>query len=272
MRPLFLNLLFLAVLWNSGYAQDSSSISLKLLTWNIQDFGRSKDKAEIRQIAEFLRDYDLVAVQEVVAGASGPKAVAHLADELDRMGHNWDYRISDRTDSPPYKTERYAFLWKTDRVKPVGQAWLEDSLPETVFREPYLGRFQAGDQVVLLANFHARRGADLPEEEFPFLTILPALYPHDQLILLGDFNLDASHPVFDEWEQAGYRAIVNGEPTSLRFSCEVDYFSSSLDNIFLPPAVHVLDSGIIDTVGDCANLKEVRKLSDHMPVWVEFEF
>ncbi|MCB9284876.1 MAG: endonuclease/exonuclease/phosphatase family protein [Lewinellaceae bacterium] len=268
MRSLLFFSFFLSFLWHTSYSQDTLPVFLKLLTWNIQDFGRSKDKEEVRRIAGFLREYDLVAIQEVVAGASGPKAVARLADELDRMGHNWDYRISDRTDSPPYKTERYAFLWKTDRVKPVGRTWLEDSLPEAVFREPYLGRFQFGDRTVLIANYHARRGADLPEEEIPFLTSLYERYPEDPLILLGDFNLDASNPVFDSWEKMGCLPVVNGEPTTLRFSCEADYFSSSFDNIFLPPSLHILEKGIIDTVGDCANLKESRALSDHVPVWV----
>ena len=270
MRNFLLLCFLLLILGLPGFSQDATVHSLKLLSWNIQDFGRSKDKKEIRQIAEFLRDYDLVAIQEVVAkNTSGPKAVARLADELDRMGNNWDYRISDPTDSPPYKTERYAFLWKTDRVKPVGSAWLEGSLPEAVFREPYMGRFSVEGDTVLLANFHARRGADKPEEEIPLLTALSELYPDDPLIFLGDFNLDASNPVFDDWKEKGYTPIINGQPTSLRFSCEDNYFSASLDNIFLPSSIHSLRSGIVDTVGDCANLKETRKLSDHVPIWTE---
>ncbi|MBK8489339.1 MAG: hypothetical protein IPL49_00195 [Saprospirales bacterium] len=168
MRNLLLLILLFLFLWSPGFTQDPTLSSLKLLSWNIQDFGRSKDKKEIRQIAEFLRDYDLVAIQEVVAtNTSGPKAVARLADELDRMGNDWDYRISDPTDSPPYKTERYAFLWKTDRVKPVGRAWLADSLPEAVFREPYMGRFSFDGRTFLIANFHARRGQISPRRKSP---------------------------------------------------------------------------------------------------------
>lgn len=252
-------------------AQDSTH--LKVISWNIQDFGRSKDKKEIRQIAEYLRDYDLVAIQEVaVHNTNGPKAVARLADELSRMGFAWDYRISDPTDSPPYKGERYAFLWKPSRVKNAGRFWLEESLPETVFREPYVGRFDFRGQVFLIANFHARRGADKPEEEIPLLATLPARYPDDQLIFLGDFNLEESHPAFDPLEALGYSPVLTNQATSLRQSCSPSYFSGALDNIYLPATVKVQQSGIIDIVGDCDNLKEARKLSDHVPVWMAINF
>jgi hypothetical protein len=62
-----------------------------------------------------IRDYDIIAVQEVVAGY-GVQAVARLSDELNRTGSKWDYIISDPTSSSPYKTERYAFIWKTTNL------------------------------------------------------------------------------------------------------------------------------------------------------------
>jgi hypothetical protein len=61
-------------------------------------------------------DYDIIAVQEVVAGY-GVQAVARLSDELNRTGSKWDYIISDPTSSSPYKTERYAFIWKKQTNK-----------------------------------------------------------------------------------------------------------------------------------------------------------
>ncbi len=68
------NLLLLAItlLQTTGLAQTS------LISWNIRDFGQSKSDAEIRQIAQILRDADLVALQEVVAGPGGAQAVARL--------------------------------------------------------------------------------------------------------------------------------------------------------------------------------------------------
>lgn len=78
-----------------------------------------------------------MALQEVVAGHGGAQAVAKLADELNRKGAKWDYIVSDPTSSSAYKTERYAFLWKTSKVKKIGKAWLEKKYHLEIDREPF---------------------------------------------------------------------------------------------------------------------------------------
>ncbi|MCB9349603.1 MAG: hypothetical protein H6573_19130 [Lewinellaceae bacterium] len=100
----------------------------RLLSWNLRDFSKTKNARELEWISKIIKDFDLVAIQEVVAGKGGARAVALLADELNRTGAKWDYRISNPTQSPSYKTERYAFLWKTGKVKIVGSPWLEKYL------------------------------------------------------------------------------------------------------------------------------------------------
>ena len=86
---------------------------VKLLSWNVENLGSSKSDKDIAFIVKTIKDYDVVALQEIVAGDGGAQAVAKLADELNRKGSKWDYTISDPTSSSAYKTERYAFLWKT---------------------------------------------------------------------------------------------------------------------------------------------------------------
>ena len=98
---------------------------LKLLSWNLENFGKSKSGQEISFIANTVKDYDIIAIQEVVAGYGGAQTVAKLADELNRKGSKWDYVVSNPTSSSAYKTERYAFLWKTASVKLIGKPWLE---------------------------------------------------------------------------------------------------------------------------------------------------
>jgi endonuclease/exonuclease/phosphatase family metal-dependent hydrolase len=102
MKPLFSLLLFLI----STFCFSQT----KLLSWNIENLGKSKSDKTINYIANALRDYDIIAIQEVVAGYGGAQAVARLADELNRKGAKWDYVISDPTSSSAYKTERYAFI------------------------------------------------------------------------------------------------------------------------------------------------------------------
>src|SRR5690554_4672329 len=96
----------------------SKSEKLSLVSWNIQYLGRTKTSEDIYEIANILRDFDIVAIQEVVAkDPAGAQAVAKIADELNRMGYKWDYQISDPTKSPTvYISERYAYLWKTSKV------------------------------------------------------------------------------------------------------------------------------------------------------------
>jgi hypothetical protein len=107
----------------------------KLISWNIANFGQSKSDKTIHYIANYLRDYDIIAVQ-VVAGYGGVQAVARLSDELNRTGSKWDYIISDPTSSSPYKTERYAFIWKTNKLKQIGKAWLEKNTIQKLKESP----------------------------------------------------------------------------------------------------------------------------------------
>ena len=71
----------------------------KLLSWNIENIGQSKSNVEISFVANTVKDFDIIAIQEVVAGDGGAQAVARLADELNRKGAKWDYTISDPTSS-----------------------------------------------------------------------------------------------------------------------------------------------------------------------------
>jgi len=102
-----------------------TNAQLKTLSWNVENLGSSKTEATILFIANTVKGYDIVALQEVVAGDGGAQAVARLVDELNRKGTKWDYCISDPTSSTAYKTERYAFLWKTASVTLIGKPWLE---------------------------------------------------------------------------------------------------------------------------------------------------
>jgi hypothetical protein len=89
---------------------------------------------KLSTILPIFRDYDIIAVQ-VVAGYGG-EAVARLSDELNRTGSKWDYIISDPTSSSPYKTERYAFIWKTNKLKQIGKAWLEKKYHSEIEESP----------------------------------------------------------------------------------------------------------------------------------------
>ena len=243
----------------------------KLLSWNIENLGSSKSNSEISFIANTLRDIDIVAIQEVVAGDGGAQAVAKLADELNRKGAKWDYTISDPTSSSAYKTERYAFLWKTSKVKKIGKAWLEKKYHLEIDREPYYCTFQYENKQFTVVNFHAITKNMQPETEIKYFKFLPEEYPNLNLIFVGDFNCPQSHTVLNPLKKMGYLPILVNQKTSLKKECvNGDCLASEFDNIFYNTKIKKLNSGILPFYKNFNSLKEARKISDHIPIWMEF--
>ncbi len=244
----------------------------KLLSWNLENFGSSKSNTEITFIANTIKDFDIVAIQEVVAGDGGAQTVARLADELNRKGAQWDYTISNPTISSAYKTERYAFLWKTNSIKKIGKAWLEKKYHLEIDREPYFCTFQYENKQFTVATFHAITKKMQPETEIKYFKFLPEEYPNLNLIFLGDFNCPQSHTVFNPLKKMGYQPTLVNQKTSLKQKCENNNcLASEFDNIFYNSSKNtVLKSGVVPFYQNFNTLKEARMISDHIPIWFEF--
>jgi endonuclease/exonuclease/phosphatase family metal-dependent hydrolase len=246
-----------------------------LLTWNIQNLGRTKNTAELEAMVDILRDYDLVAIQEVVAkDPAGAQKVALLADLLNRTGAQWDYRVSDPTNSPSsYISERYAFLWKPSRLTLLGRPYLDRELAAVVDREPYVAKFRVkgGNEPFFVVNFHARPHDREPEAEVAYLMAYPERLQTQRFVIAGDFNLDEQHQVWQPLYQAGFVPAVRETPTTLKRSCNAtgEYFNYPIDNLYLLPRYfELLQSGRIDFVGGCDKVESARMISDHVPVFV----
>lgn len=244
----------------------------KLLTWNIENLGKSKSTIEIAFMAKTIQDCDIIAIQEVVAGFGGAQAIARLVSELNRKGAKWDYVISDPTSSSVYKTERYAYIWKTSKVKKIGTAWLEKKYNLEIDREPYFCTFEYSNKQFTIVNFHAITKNRQPETEIKYFKFLPLEYPSLNLIFVGDFNCPQSHNVFNLLQKMGYQPVFLNQKTSLRKQCAlVDCLASEFDNIFYNTLhVNIKSKGIIPFYQDFNSLKEARTISDHIPIWVEF--
>ncbi|MEM1127478.1 MAG: endonuclease/exonuclease/phosphatase family protein [Bacteroidota bacterium] len=244
---------------------------LDLVSWNIANLGGSKDDTEIALMADVLRTFDLVAIQEVITSPPGAQAVARLVDALERRGSDWDYRLSDPTegDGP----ERYAFLWKPSRVRLVGAPKLESSMRDLVDREPYLGRFEdrASGNQLLVVNFHAVPRSKTPANEVRLLDQLHDRYSEDHVVMLGDFNLDGRHEAFDGLRRNGYRAALVGQRTSIRMEVREDgHLANEYDNLFYETGpLRAEKVGIVDFTRFFDTLREARLLSDHVPVYME---
>jgi endonuclease/exonuclease/phosphatase family metal-dependent hydrolase len=251
-----------------------SETQVSLCSWNLKDFGRTKSDAEIEFIANTIKDYDIVLIQEVVAkDPGGAQAVGRLGDALNRKGAKWEYRISDITSGEnSYKRERYAYLWKPSKVTLVGKPWLEVKYTNEIDREPFFGTFNIADKSFTLVNFHAITKSKQPETEVKFFKYLPAEYPDLNLIFCGDFNLPQSHTVFNPLKKMGYRPTLTGQKTSLKMECVFDdCLASEFDNVFYNAVkVSRQSSGVIHFYKSFVDLKQARLISDHVPVYFQF--
>jgi len=265
MKKIFTLLLFI----NTTYVLYAQII---ICSWNLENFGKSKNDSTINFIANTVKDYDVVAIQEVVAGDGGAQAVARLSDALNRKGFKWDYTISEPTVSSSYKTERYAFIWKTSRLTIIGKAWLEKKYNLEIDREPFFATFETNGKLFTLVTFHAITKTKQPETEIKYFKFLPAEYPHNNLIFCGDFNCPQSHTVFNPLKSMGYKPIFTNQKTSLKEKNNSgNCLASEFDNMFYnAAAISFIKSATILFYKTFSSLKEARTVSDHIPIYFEF--
>ena len=244
------------------------------MSWNVENLGKSKAPETISFIASISKEFDVIALQEIVAGYGGAQAVAKLTDELNRTGSTWDYVVSDPTSSTAYKTERYAFLWKTKVVKKIGNPWLEQQYASQIDREPYYCTFEYQGNNFTLANFHAITKKMQPETEIKYFKFLPALYPTLNLIFVGDFNCPQSHTVFNPLRKMGYASAFINQKTSLKKSCKgADCLASEFDNIWYDATkISLKNSEALHFYAIFETLEDARKISDHIPITAEIWF
>ncbi len=254
-----------------------ANASVKIATWNLCHLGQTKSDSEIATMAKIVRDIDILAVQEIntTFETRGPQAAAKLLDELNRTGAKWDMRLSDPTtkEGDCGAKERYAFFWKTSRVKLLGDPWLDKRLKTICCREPFMAKFEAEGKQFLVLNFHALRHNQAPESEVKYFKKIPLWYELP-IVFCGDWNLVHHHTVFFPLKKMGYKQVLTKEKTTLKRSIDNgDYLANPIDNILFPTFfMKKIASGTIDLYQQLGSLEEARAISDHLPVWSELDF
>lgn len=264
---------FIALFLFCSFAFQPDS-SLNICSWNLKDFGKTKSDAEIEFIANTIKQFDIVMIQEVVAkDPGGAQAVGRLGEALNRKGTKWEYRISNATSGEnSYKKERYAFLWKPSKVTLVGKPWLETKFHIEIDREPFFATFKVSNKIFTLANFHAITKRMQPETEVKYFKYLPEEYPDLNIIFGGDFNLPQSHTVFNPLKKMGYLPALSNQKTSLKQSCiNDDCLASEFDNFYYnSDKITFVSAGIIPFYKNFIDIKEAREISDHVPISFKF--
>lgn len=252
---------------------ESTFGSISICSWNLQNFGNKKSDIEVDFIASTIQNYDVIAIQEVIAGNGGALVVARLVTLMNNKGGSWDYTMSDPTTSKSSTTsERYAFIWNKKAVSKLGNAWLENHYVVDIDREPYFATFRKEGKEFTVVTFHAKPKAKQPETEIKYFKFFPNLYPKLNLIFCGDFNCPQSHTVFNPLKTMGYVPAFVGQKTTLRMKCiNNDCLASEYDNFFYNPKKTIfLKSGVIHFYLNFPSMEKARRISDHIPIYLTF--
>lgn len=298
---------------NLGAALDGT-IPAKILdrnlligTWNIRAFGDltekwsstdsdspKRDLASLRFIAQILRRFDVVAIQEVKGNL---KCLRHAMKVL---GPDWGMILTDVTKGSQGNDERLAFLFDTRRVRPSGLA-CELVLPDTgqpptaplrqFARTPYAVSFIAGSATFILVTLHVRWGEGSADRVSELSAIASWLadwansekdWGHN-LLALGDFNIDRK-------DDALYRAFtetgltppdaLNETPRTIFDTADEHHFYDQVAWFTGAGGIPALSLSYTGAAGGFDFVPHVFptlsktqlswRMSDHYPLWVEF--
>lgn len=278
-----------------------SDHNLLIGTWNIRNFGRvhrswdenpNSPKRNLRAmacIAEVVRRFDVIAIQEVKRDTSG---IRMLLDDF--LGPNWGVLLSDVSGGDKGNQERLAYVYDRRRVTPSGLAG-ELVLPaesggaaaEQFDRTPYIVGFQAAEERFSLLTVHIRYGAK-PGDRLPEIQRLAEYTAREirdrataegaeetNLIVLGDFNIDrrADDPLFAAFISTGLMVPPPLREVKTTYGTEPKHY----DQIAWFMGLNLLSegrAGVVDFTGTV--FKELKprqmsdRVSDHFPLWVEF--
>ncbi len=282
---LLVGVLAAAAVLQLGAAAEPGQVVLG--SWNVANFGLT---SSLQSRAEVIRQFDIVALQEVLS----EEAVRNLVVELGKQSaleagddrEHWDYLISPFVGSGGYR-ERYAFVFCTDTVSPVadGPRGLYPEVDESDFaREPFFATFRAGAFDFTLVTVHiiwgnasAQRTAECHRLASVWNWVQALDLAENDVILVGDFNRDRpTHNAFAPLRAQGITPLLTKTGTRTTFGARGSggYW---YDNIWVD--LQYTQSEWTGSVGvglpewstyggPCR--EDLRGISDHCPVWAVF--
>lgn len=246
-------------------------------TFNIQVFGQSKlaKPDAMSVIVQCIRRFDIVAIQEV--RAKGDNVLPDLVKQLNADGSRYSFLIGPRL-GRSVSTEQYAFVFDTTRIEydPSSIATMQDPA-DLLHREPFAARFRtrtsAPDKAFTFYLVNIHTDPDEVKQEVNALgdayqAILSQSPPEDDVIVLGDLN--ASEKQLGKLGQIkGMRWVVTGDVmTNTRQN-------KAYDNIVFygPSTAEFTGSwGVLNFEQEFQLTRDqALKVSDHFPVWAEFQ-
>lgn len=279
-------------------------------SWNIRAFGNltrkwvsedgdspKRDFQSLHCIAEILKRFDVVAIQEVKGN------IRALRDLMELLGRNWGMILTDVARGAVGNNERMAYLFDTRRVQLSGLAcelvipeeWLaeidEDALKNQFVRTPYGVGFRSNDKTFVLVTLHVLYG-DNARDRIPELKGIARwladwakdVHSYDQnLITLGDFNIDERGDLLDQTfiseglyvpPELQREEVTRSIFDETKYYDQIAWFNGS--NGLPKLNLNFLQGGNYDFVGKVLTSRNLTKqqlswhISDHYPLWAEF--
>jgi endonuclease/exonuclease/phosphatase family metal-dependent hydrolase len=287
----------------SGVPARRSDDNLLIATWNIRKLGAvhpawsensGSPKRNFRALAclaEVIRRFDIVAVQEILRDTT---ALRTLVDDF--LGPSWGLVLSDVSGGDKGNSERLGYIYDRRRVAPSGLAGeivlppLGDLQPAEQFdRTPYVVGFRAGNERFSLLTVHIRYG-NRPSDRLPEIERFAEYTAREirdrarfdgaeetNLIVLGDFNIDARRlddPLYAALLKTGLmvpealRDVQTNYAQRVKHYDQIAWFMGELSLLTKQNAgvVDFRDAVYRELTGSAVT----HRLSDHLPLWVEF--
>ncbi len=259
-----------------------------------------RDLASLLCIAEIISRFDVVALQEVRADTASLRVIHEL------LGEHWSLILSDVTEGSLGNGERLAFLFDNRRVRLSGLACeiiippehLEraraDELQRQFARTPYAVGFRIARHTITLVALHVLWGNGATERVRELRSIAqwlaawsrdPNAWDHN-LITLGDFNIDRHGGRYDQaftstglhvpdGVRAARRSVFDRAASPRAAYDQIAWFEGV--NEARPLTLTCTASGSFDFRDAALRSRRLTptelswRLSDHLPLWVEFE-
>ena len=251
--------------------------TLRIASFNIQVFGNTKASKPyvMQELADIVNQFDVVAIQEV--RSKNEYLIPNFVQLVNRSGRRFDHIIGPRLGITNVK-EQYVFLYDTAKIEVDRQSIYTVSDPDGLLhREPLVATFRTRgvdpDQAFTftLINVHTDPDPGVVENEIDVLAevyrvVRRSSRGEDDVILLGDFNVDDRH-LGRLGQLPGMLPLIAGTWTNTRQN-------QQYDNLIIhhPSTTEYSGrSGVFDFMQfKKLSLNQALQVSDHFPVWAEF--